>query len=80
MVAVDPEPTRRYGDPDPDWAVIVDRALQAGQVAVDAGERQRLVRILRRLAPVAAPAPDCLVARAGPAEDFARILQGLARG
>lgn len=67
-------------DPDPNRERMVDEALRAARVDVDAGERLRLNKLLRRLAPVAAPGDLSGARPAEPAADFEQALRDLARG
>ena len=53
---------------------LLDQALDAANLQVSAAERQHLVKVLRRLTPASAPAQVC------GENDFARVLQELARG
>lgn len=53
---------------------VLDQALDAANLQINGAERQRLIKVLRRLAPASAPAPVC------GENDFARVLQELARG
>jgi hypothetical protein len=76
---IDPvHPTGRL-DMDADAAAVVDRALDAAQIAADGNERLRLAKTLRRLAPAVAAASSTDLPHRDADADFEQGLRELAR-